>query len=49
MFPRHNGIPGVNLSNVRASDLNPLIGAVAAMPVKYHVPRKIMINSPVPR
>jgi hypothetical protein len=43
MFPRHNGIPGVNLSNVRASDLNPLIEAVAAMPMKYHVPRKIMI------
>jgi hypothetical protein len=43
MFPRHNGVPGVNLSNVRASDLNPLIEAVAAMPLKYHVPRKIMI------
>lgn len=43
MFPRHNGVPGVNLSNVRASDLNPLIEAVAAMPMKYHVPRKIMI------
>jgi hypothetical protein len=43
MFPRHNGIPGKNLSNVRASDLNPLIEAVAAMPMTYHVPRKIMI------
>jgi hypothetical protein len=43
MFPRHNGIPGVNLSNVRAADLNPLIEAVAAMPMKYHVPRKVMI------
>ncbi len=43
MFPRHNGIPGVNLSNVRASDLNPLIEAVAAMPMEYHVPRKMMI------
>jgi hypothetical protein len=43
MFPRHNGIPGTNLSNVRASDLNPLIEAVAAMPEEYHVPRKIMI------
>jgi hypothetical protein len=43
MFPRHNGIPGKNLSNVRASDLNPLIEAVAAMPMEYHVPRKIMI------
>jgi hypothetical protein len=43
MFPRHNGIPGRNLSNVRASDLNPLIEAVAAMPMEYHVPRKIMI------
>src|SRR5262245_41975913 len=43
MFPRHNGIPGVNLSNVRASDLNPLIEAVAAMPEEYHVPRKIVI------
>ncbi len=43
MFPRHNGIPGVNLSNVRASDLNPMIEAVAAMPMEYHVPRKVMI------
>lgn len=43
MFPRHNGIPGINLSNVRASDLNPLIRAVAEMPQKYHVPRKVMI------
>jgi len=43
MFPRHNGIPGVNLSNVRASDLNPLIKAVGDMPMKYHVPRKVMI------
>jgi len=43
MFPRHNGVPGVNLSNVRASDLNPVIKAVAAMPMKYHVPRKILI------
>jgi hypothetical protein len=43
MFPRHNGIPGKNLSNVRASDLNPLIEAVAAMPMEWHVPRKIMI------
>ena len=43
MFPRHNGIPGVNLSNVRASDLNPVIEAVAAMPMEYHVPRKIVI------
>jgi len=43
MFPRHNGIPGINLSNVRASDLNPMIEAVAAMPAKYHVPRKVMI------
>jgi len=43
MFPRHNGIPGVNLSNVRASDLNPMIEAVANMPMEYHVPRKVMI------
>ena len=43
MFPRHNGIPGINLSNVRASDLNPIIEAVAAIPMKYHVPRKILI------
>lgn len=43
MFPRHTGIPGINLSNVRASDLNPLIEAVAAMPEQYHVPRKILI------
>jgi hypothetical protein len=43
MFPRHNGIPGENLSNVRASDLNPLIKAVAEMPQQYRVPRKIII------
>lgn len=43
MFPRHNGIPGVNLSNVRASDLNPIIKAVADLPMKYHLPRKILL------
>ncbi|MBE3560396.1 MAG: hypothetical protein IMW89_14400 [Ktedonobacteraceae bacterium] len=43
MFPRHDGIPGVNLSNVRASDLNPIIRAVAEIPMQYHVPRKILI------
>ena len=43
MFPRHDGIPGINLSNVRASDLNPIIEAVAAIPMKYHVPRKILM------
>jgi hypothetical protein len=43
MFPRRDGIPGVNLSNVRASDLNPIIEAVAAIPMQYHVPRKILI------
>lgn len=43
MFPRHDGTPGVNLSNVHASDLNPIIEAVAAIPMKYHVPRKILI------
>jgi hypothetical protein len=43
MFPRQDGIPGINLSNVRASDLNPVIEAVAAVPMKYHVPRKILI------
>ncbi len=43
MFPRHDGIPGTNLSNVRASDLNPIIQAVAELPMKYHVPRKILI------
>jgi hypothetical protein len=43
IFPRHNGIPGINLSNVRASDLNPIIEAVAAIPMQYHVPRKILI------
>lgn len=43
MFPRHDGIPGINLSNVRAVDLNPIIEAVATIPMKYHVPRKILI------
>ncbi len=43
MFPRHDGIPGINLSNVRSSDLNPIISALAALPMKYHVPRKILI------
>jgi hypothetical protein len=43
MFPRHDGIPGINLSNVRASDLNPIIEAVAAIPEEYHMPRKILM------
>ncbi|GCE13139.1 hypothetical protein [Tengunoibacter tsumagoiensis] len=43
MFPRHTGIPGTNLSNVSASDLNPIITALAELPMKYHVPRKILI------
>lgn len=43
MFPRRNGIPGTNLSNVRSSDLNPLIAAIGAMPEQYRVPRKILI------
>jgi hypothetical protein len=43
MFPRHDGIPGTNLSNVRASDLNPIIEALAAIPMQYHVPRKILL------
>ena len=43
MFPRRNGIPGVNVSNVRASDLNPIIEALTAIPMQYHVPRKILI------
>ncbi len=43
MFPRHDGIPGVHLSNVRAADLNPLITALAEIPVRHRVPRKIMI------
>ncbi|MGA8113944.1 MAG: hypothetical protein WCA46_09810 [Actinocatenispora sp.] len=43
MFPRHNGIPGVNLSNVRSGDLNPIIDAVAQIPEKYHMPRKILM------
>jgi hypothetical protein len=43
MFPRQNGIPGINLSNVRASDLNPIIEAVAGIPMQYHVPRKILV------
>lgn len=43
MFPRHDGIPGINLSNVRASDLNPIITALGNIPMQYHVPRKILI------
>jgi hypothetical protein len=43
MFPRHDGIPGTNLSNVRASDLNPIIEALAELPMKYHIPRKVLI------
>lgn len=43
MFPRHNGIPGIDLSNVRASDLNPIIKTLAELPMKYHVPRKILL------
>lgn len=43
MFPRHDGIPGINLSNVRASDLNSTIETLAMLPMKYHVPRKILL------
>lgn len=43
MFPRRNGIPGIDLSNARASDLNPVIEALAALPAQYHVPRKILL------
>jgi hypothetical protein len=43
MFPRHDGIPGVNLSNVHASDINPIIEALAQIPMKYHVPRKMLL------
>ncbi len=43
MFPRHDGIPGINLSNVHASDLNPIISTIASIPMQYHVPRKILI------
>lgn len=43
MFPRHDGVPGVNLSNVRASDINPIIQALAEIPMQYHVPRKILM------
>nr|WP_240943294.1 sugar transferase [Planosporangium thailandense] len=42
-FPRHNGVPGINLSNVRAADLNPVITAMAELPAKYRIPRKIVI------
>jgi hypothetical protein len=43
MFPRRDGIPGINLSNVRASDLNPMLRAVAEIPMQSHVPRKIVL------
>ena len=43
MFPRHDGIPGTNLSNVRASELNPIIQTLADLPMKYHIPRKILL------
>jgi hypothetical protein len=43
MFPRHDGIPGINLSNVRASDLNPIIHTLAELPMKYRVPRKVLL------
>ncbi|GAA0736233.1 hypothetical protein Drose_18760 [Dactylosporangium roseum] len=43
MFPRRDGVPGVNLSNVRAADLNPLIDAVADLPERYQVPRKMFL------
>lgn len=43
MFPRHDGIPGLNLSNVRASDLNPVIRTLARLPMAYHMPRKVLL------
>ncbi len=36
MFPRHDGIPGINLSNVHASDLNPIIQACGGN--SYEIP-----------
>jgi hypothetical protein len=43
MFPRHNGVPGVHLSNVRAADINPLITAMAELPMRHRIPRKMVI------
>jgi hypothetical protein len=43
MFPRHDGIPGTNLSNIHSTDLNPIIQTLAKIPMKYHVPRKILL------
>lgn len=43
MFPRRDGIPGTHLSNVRASDINPMLEAVAEIPMEHKVPRKMVI------
>jgi hypothetical protein len=43
MFPRHDGVPGVNLSNVQAADINPLITAAGDLPMRHRIPRKIVI------
>jgi hypothetical protein len=43
MFPNRDGVPGVNLSNVSAADLNIVIQKLAPLPMQYHVPRKILI------
>jgi hypothetical protein len=43
MFPRHDGVPGINLSNARADDLNPLITAMGDLAVQHRIPRKIVI------
>lgn len=43
MFPQRNGVPGTDLSNVSAADLNTVIRLLAPIPMKYHVPRKILV------
>jgi hypothetical protein len=43
-FPPYNpGIPGVNVGSLSATDINAIIGQMAAIPMQYHVPRKVLV------
>jgi len=43
-FPPYNpGIPGFNVGSLNAADINTIIGQLAAIPMQYHVPRKVLV------
>ncbi len=42
-FPAHSGIPGYNVGFMEPGDINWVIDQLAAIPMQYHVPRKVLI------